>query len=226
MDSRGRVVYEIAGRWNSQLIMREVGKGHDGALNPDTTINGTSTNTNGINPSTNTGPEYILLWKNSTKPHGSPFNLTPFAISLNHCPKDTLRPYLCPTDCRLRPDQRAFEMGKYDLANELKGRQEEKQRATRRAREAGVREGHRPRWFSAETDGDTGERVWVPKRVRARMSMNGGNGGGGEGEVVEEDRVEYWVERERVWREGGRPKVQWKDVEEIFIEEPEAIRGA
>lgn len=63
---------------------------------------------------------------------------------------------------------------------------------------------HRPRWFRAETDGDTGERVWTPSRV---------------GEVLE-----YWVERESVWKaavhgkEDGRR--EWKDVDPIFIEEP------
>ncbi|KAF9442720.1 hypothetical protein P691DRAFT_846150 [Macrolepiota fuliginosa MF-IS2] len=238
MDARGRPVYDIAGRWNSQLIMRKAGMGHDGALHPDTSIGSpVGTLANGANGLTSpTHGEYILLWKNSTKPSGSPFNLTPFAISLNHCPPETLRPFLAPTDCRLRPDQRAFEWAKYDLANELKQRQEEKQRMTRKERESGVREKHRARWFVAETDGDTGERVWVPKRVRVKMALHEKSEGGanengtvdGEERVVEEDRVEYWVERERVWREGGRGKVEgveWEDVEDIFIEEPEVIRN-
>lgn len=140
--------------------------------------------------------EYILLWRNSEKPP-APFNLTPFAITLNDCPEDTLRRFLCPTDCRLRPDQRAFEMGKYERANELKQKQEERQRATRRAREDGRLPPHRPRWFTAETDGDTGERVWTPSRVG--------------------DVLEYWVERESAWKEGGNGS--WKDVDSIFIED-------
>lgn len=76
--------------------------------------------------------------------------------------------------------------------------QEEKQRATRKAREEGREPHHRPRWFSAETDGDTGERVWAPARVG--------------------DKLEYWAEREKVWKTGGR--AQWKGVEPIFIEPP------
>jgi len=120
---------------------------------------------------------------------------------LNDCPQDTLRPYICPTDCRLRPDQRAFEIGQYELANELKNEQEEKQRATRKAREEGVLAPHKPRWFTAETDGDTGERVWSPVRVN--------------------NALEYWIERERVWNEGG----DWKDVEPIFVEEREYNPG-
>ena len=121
-DKDGTATYEIAGRWNSQLVARAVGTGI-GHLHPDVAVNA-------AHPT----PEYILLWRNSEKPP-APFNLTPFAITLNDCPKDTLKPYLCPTDCRLRPDQRAFELGKYERANELKNKQEEYQRATRRARE-------------------------------------------------------------------------------------------
>jgi oxysterol-binding protein 1 len=192
MDSSQNVVYEIAGRWNSQLIARRVGTG-TGFLHPDASISGPSS------PSAKT--EYILLWRNSEKPP-APFNLTPFAITLNDCPKDTLKPYLCPTDCRLRPDQRAFELGKYELANDLKNQQEEFQRATRKARDEGRVPRHKPRWFRAETDGDTGERVWAPVKV------------GGD--------LEYWIERERVWTEieksdGG--KADWKAVDSIFIKE-------
>ena len=97
----------------------------------------------------------------------------------------------------MRPDQRAFEMGRYELANDMKMRQEERQRETRRAREDGKEGAHRPRWFRAETDGDTGERVWTPLR--------------------EGERVEYWVERERVWKMGGGKP--WKGVDPIFIDD-------
>ncbi|KAJ7708171.1 Oxysterol-binding protein-domain-containing protein [Mycena rosella] len=197
MDSAGRITYEISGRWNSQLIARQIGAG-GGVLNPDLSVSSLN--------SPSVTPEYILLWRNSDKPEGSPFNLTPFAITLNDCPKETLKPYLCPTDCRLRPDQRAFEMGKYEIANTLKNDQEELQRGTRKLREQGELPPHRPRWFSAETDGDTGERVWTPARL-------------------EDGAMEYWAERERVWRVwkmgGNQP---WTDVEPIFIEEPDFIR--
>lgn len=230
LDARGRVAYEIAGRWNSQLIMRQVGVG--GVLHPDTAVSSTSelssddfdetrTSTDRKNSISsqqvdNGEQEYILLWKNSPKPVGSPFNLTPFAITLNDCSRDELRPFLCPTDCRLRPDQRAFEIGKYDLANDLKLRQEDKQRSTRKERETGARDEHRPRWFEARTDGDTGERVWMPKRVRVEVCVDGEN------EMRDEDEIEYWAERERVWKQGGNQK--WLGVEDIFIEEPEVMR--
>ena len=181
----GNVTYEIAGTWNKQLIAKAVGYG-DGFLHPDAPVAGPD--------SPSAIPEYFLLWRNSEK-NPAPFNLTPFAITLNDCPEDTLQSYICPTDCRLRPDQRAFELGKYELANTLKNEQEEKQRATRKAREEGRVAPHRPRWFTAETDGDTGERVWSPARV--------------------DGALEYWVERDKVWRNGGG---SWKDVDPIFID--------
>jgi len=198
MDSSGRVAYDIAGRWNSQLIASPASNNPNRtSLDPDLDVQPSMLM---HSPSSSSAP-YILLWRNSEKPVGSPFNLTPFAITLNDCPVDTLKPYLCPTDCRLRPDQRAFELGKYEFANDLKRLQEEKQRAIRRAREEGKLSLHQPRWFQVETDGDTGERVWMPLRVG--------------------DMLEYWMERERVWREGGWK--EWKDVEEIFIDEPEGL---
>ncbi|CCL99978.1 uncharacterized protein FIBRA_02003 [Fibroporia radiculosa] len=188
-DANGNVTYEIAGRWNSQLVARSVGSGI-GQLHPDVHIDGPT--------STSTGPEYILLWRNSKKPP-APFNLTPYAITLNDCP-DTLRPYLAPTDCRLRPDQRAFELGRYEHANDLKNKQEEFQRATRRAREEGRVSLHKPRWFSAQTEPDTGERVWAPSMVN--------------------DELEYWMERDRIWeaKQNGNA-VTWKAVDRIFIED-------
>ncbi|KAG6906987.1 hypothetical protein DXG01_011063 [Tephrocybe rancida] len=199
-DATGRVAYRIAGRWNSQLIASPAGPSTMGTLNPDLDLDSDSDSISSAPPA------HFLLWRNSEKRVGSPFNLTPFAITLNDCPRDALRPYVCPTDCRLRPDQRAFEMGKWELANELKNEQEQKQRAIRKTREEGRAPPHRPRWFAAETDGDTGERVWAPSRT-------------------EDGELEYWEERERVFKEGGRGKTQWKDVDDIFIEAPDGVEA-
>jgi hypothetical protein len=187
VDARGNVRYEIAGRWNSQLVARAVGAGK-GALNPDVSVSGPT--------SPSSLQEFFLLWRNTVKP-SAPFNLTPFALTLNDCPP-ALRPLLAPTDCRLRPDQRAFELGRYERANDLKIRQEERQRATRRAREEGAEPPHRPRWFAPETEADTGERVWAPART-------------------DNHEVAYWAERRRVWNSEGSER--WKDVTPIFIED-------
>lgn len=43
---------------------------------------------------------------------------------------------VAPTDSRNRPDQRLMEEGKWDEANTIKVQLEEKQRATRKEREA------------------------------------------------------------------------------------------
>ncbi|KAI0791876.1 Oxysterol-binding protein-domain-containing protein [Abortiporus biennis] len=193
-DVDGNITYEIAGRWNSQLVARQVGTGF-GQLHPDVSLSNLDDR-----PSSPSEQEYILLWRNSQKPP-APFNLTPFAITLNDCPRDTLKPFVCPTDCRLRPDQRAFELGKYERANELKNMQEDYQRMTRRARDEGKLPPHRPRWFTAETEPDTGERVWTPSRVDG-------------------ERLEYWAEREKIWEAKTAGKSSsWKAVDNIFIDE-------
>ncbi|GBE78765.1 hypothetical protein SCP_0116570 [Sparassis crispa] len=189
MDSDGTVTYEIAGRWNSQLVARAVGTGI-GQLHPDVPV--------AVPTSPSPTAEYILLWRNSVKPP-APFNLTPFAITLNDCP-DTLKPFVSPTDCRLRPDQRAFELGNYEHANNLKNKQEDLQRVTRRARDEGRLPPHRPRWFTKRIEPDTHERIWAPSTI--------------------DYRLEYWLEREKIWqaRKSGTEAV-WKDVDRIFIDD-------
>lgn len=196
-DSRGNVAWDIAGRWNSQLVARKVGAGH-GDLNPDQTV---ATPIDAIAAPQQPTAEYLLLWKNSEKPP-APFNLTPFAITLNSMPPD-LRPWLAPTDCRLRPDQRAFESGKYDRANELKSALEDLQRNTRRKREAGQLPEHKPRWFRRTMDEDTRETFWEPSMVPRK-----------DGQTKE---MEYWAERERVGSVAiqGQP-IEWKGVSHIF----------
>jgi hypothetical protein len=195
LTAQGDVIYEIAGRWNSQLVARPAGN-HGNDLLPD--VNVTSPGGSDV---LGQHTEFLLLWRNTEKPP-APFNLTPFAITLNDCPA-ALEPLLPPTDCRLRPDQRAFEVGKYERANELKSAQEEFQRVTRKKREAGEIPQHRPRWFEAVTEIDTGERYWTPLRAQ----------------VGKEEKVGYWVEREKVWETKAEGKeTEWKDVDQIFID--------
>ncbi|KZS91793.1 hypothetical protein SISNIDRAFT_456375 [Sistotremastrum niveocremeum HHB9708] len=193
LDSSGRPTYEIAGRWNSQLVAR--------AVSPDGSILGghfpdVSESSGFSSPSSLTEHRYILLWRNTPKPK-APFNLTPFAITLNDLPAD-LQPVLCPTDCRLRPDQRAFENGEYDLANELKSKQEDFQRQNRKRREERGETWH-ARWFDKSVDPDTGERVWQPRRKG--------------------DGLEYWAARERIVKDSSTADT-WVDVQKIFIDTP------
>ncbi|KAK4054372.1 hypothetical protein OIO90_003605 [Microbotryomycetes sp. JL221] len=190
VDSQGKDCWDIAGKWSSQLVARRVGAGH-GDLNPDATV---PTNGNG-----EISAEYIRLWKNSEKPPGTPFNLTPFAITLNDDNAE-LRKWLPPTDCRLRPDQHAFEKGNFEHANTLKAELEEHQRATRRMRESGKLPPHKPRWFKRGKDDDTGEGYWEPIKT-------------GDG------LVEYWEERLRVGQaklQDGQKDETWKEVDPIF----------
>jgi hypothetical protein len=141
----GRAAWDIAGResfgrsefrklifvgWDTQLVARQAGADAS-PLEVDAKFSTSQ-------------KEYLLLWRNSEKPP-APFNLTPFAVTLvstdhptetclatevghkrgehsademqNDIPRG-LNDYLCPTDCRLRTDQRAFENAEYDRAQE------------------------------------------------------------------------------------------------------------
>lgn len=121
---------------------------------------------------------------------------TPFAVTLND-DNPALKKWLPPTDCRLRPDQHAFEKGKFEHANNLKTELEEHQRTTRRAREKGELPPHKARWFTRTKDQDTGESYWQPSKT-------------GEG------LLEYWEERTRVGQAKERgEQVEWKEVDPI-----------
>jgi len=133
-DAEGRKIWDIAGRWNSQLVARRAGAS-PGDLKPDEDI------------PRGEHAEYLLLWKNSEQPPNSPFNLTPYAITLNE-KKPSLTPWLPPTDCRLRPDLHAFESGHFEQANDYKTGLEQLQRKTRQQRETGGLAPHQARWFT------------------------------------------------------------------------------
>ncbi|CAI2185017.1 6291_t:CDS:2 [Funneliformis geosporum] len=128
-------IWEIAGKWNERLVARccgvnlnntnEVDLGSDKAAEHayqhTTGYSKSSNNLAGGVPVTPTTPTskrpIILLWKKSPTPEEPiPFNLTPFAITLNDLP-DSLVPWIAPSDSRMRPDQRAMELGNYDLAS-------------------------------------------------------------------------------------------------------------
>ena len=157
VDEQGTERWVINGKWNDKLFARRAGeKG-----------------------------ESMIIWASNPRPKGVPFNLTTFAMSLNAL-DDALRPWLPPTDTRLRPDQRAMEEGKYDFAAVEKNRLEEKQRATRREREKKGLE-HGARWFKQSKHPVTGDSYW-------------------------EFTGEYWDVREQA----GSNKGSWTGVEDIF----------
>ena len=106
------------------------------------------------------------------------YGLTTFAASLNET-TELEKGKLPPTDTRLRPDQRAAEEGNLDLAEELKAKLEDGQRARRKIQEA-TGEPHKPNWFVRADGGGEEEEVWVLKGgkegywdVRARGDWKG-----------------------------------------------------
>jgi hypothetical protein len=102
-----------------------------------------------------------VIWRKHPLPENSAKNwhYTTFAMTLNECSPE-LRSALCPTDARMRPDQRAMEEGQYDLADSEKARLEAKQRETRKRRECDNAE-YSPKWFTKDVDKDSGEEHWV-----------------------------------------------------------------
>ncbi|KAK6506124.1 hypothetical protein TWF506_011047 [Arthrobotrys conoides] len=151
VDKDGMQRWSMGGRWNDKLYAR-MSPGYDAQLSPA----GQGGDSAAISKSFSS-TQAFLVWETHERPP-APFNLTPFAISLNYLPEG-LKPHLCPTDTRLRPDQRAMEDGEYDFAAEEKNRLEEKQRAKRRERETSG-EAYKPRWFTKERDETTGEEYW------------------------------------------------------------------
>lgn len=195
-SSKGEQLWEIAGRWSSQIVARRAtSTAAATTMDPDGNVDSLSTD-----PAALVGaeiPEMVLLWKYSPQPPG-PFNLTPFAIRLNDTP-DGLHDFLPPTDCRMRPDLRLFERGQYDEADVMKRNLEEFQRSTRKRREQGELPAHQPKFFTKTIDSLTQSDYWEPSRL-------------GADKVKDQEDInipEYWVRR----RYG-----QWDDMERIFGE--------
>ncbi|KAJ2552015.1 hypothetical protein EV175_003474 [Coemansia sp. RSA 1933] len=169
-NRKDEVVYEIGGDWTSKLVARPVGKNGvaasqeaediarpaamDDADNAGDAVKYAETHTVEV------PQKPFVLWKVNDRPSGSnTYNLTTYAMTLNDRPAE-LEPFLCPTDSRFRPDQRAMETGEYDIADQEKSRLENKQRATRRRREQGELATWKPRWFTKAYDEDSGESYW------------------------------------------------------------------
>ncbi|ODQ52456.1 hypothetical protein SAICODRAFT_93301 [Saitoella complicata NRRL Y-17804] len=165
-DAQGSPRWSVAGHWNDKIYARKL----DGKASILPEAGNAST---------------FLIWQAHPRPP-APFNLTPFAITLN-APQKSLVPWLPPTDTRLRPDQRAMEEGQYDAAATEKNRVEEKQRAARRDLEA--RGQHwEPRWFKQSVDKVTGETFW---EYRTDAEVGGG----------------YWDVREKRAWQGFSPDI-------------------
>ncbi|KAK4245596.1 Oxysterol-binding protein-domain-containing protein [Corynascus novoguineensis] len=185
VDANGRVRFSIGGRWNSKLYARYT-PGYEATIDDAAAAAADNDKSAGNDGSITDPNKAFLIWQANPRPEGIPFNLTPFVLTFNHI-DDQLRPWIAPTDSRLRPDQRAMEEGEYDFAATEKNRLEEAQRARRRAREAKGEE-FVPAWFSKAKCEITGETYW---------KFNG----------------EYWKRREKAGP--GREGV-WEGLEQIF----------
>ncbi|XP_066593979.1 oxysterol-binding protein 1 isoform X2 [Prorops nasuta] len=115
MNSNKEVKWVVQGTWDAKI---EIAPVISSSGTPD-------------NPVYKTGP-YVLAWKRNMPPEDCEkfYNFTELACQLNE-PEEGV----APTDSRLRPDQRLMENRLWDAANAEKLRLEEKQRASRRARD-------------------------------------------------------------------------------------------
>ncbi|KAI0999027.1 hypothetical protein K3495_g9168 [Podosphaera aphanis] len=131
-----------------------------GAASGPSLVGTWTTNLRIVEPGKSSGKE---IWRvgelvdNPTQKYG----FTTFAASLNEITpiEDGKLPI---SDCRLRPDQRAAELGNLDEAEKIKAGLEEKQRIRRTEMEKRG-ESWRPRWFVRAEIGDDGEEVWKLK---------------------------------------------------------------
>lgn len=98
-------------------------------------------------------PSAKCIWRAGTLPpnHDQFYGFTRFAIELNELePESHLLP---PTDTRLRPDQRALELGNLAKAEQLKLQLENAQRERRKKRMSQNLQ-HQPQWFSQNYNND------------------------------------------------------------------------
>lgn len=105
----------------------------------------------------------MTLWEAKPFPdgHREQFYFGYFTRQLNYLNAEMIHK-LPPTDCRLRPDQRALEYGNNDLAKSEKLRLEEKQRDRRKELKA-KNEVHKTAWFNESKDDITGETIYMFK---------------------------------------------------------------
>uniref|UniRef100_A0A1I8ETP1 Oxysterol-binding protein n=2 Tax=Wuchereria bancrofti TaxID=6293 RepID=A0A1I8ETP1_WUCBA len=146
----GEVHWLIQGIWDSYLdilkVTNEVNTGENARFETDT-------------------PNRIWTINSPIENSEKMYYFTKLAIELNE-PEEGV----APTDSRLRPDQRLMEDGKWNEANEMKVKIEEKQRAVRREREILAQkalqkgepfEEYKPLWFKKDQHEETGALIHV-----------------------------------------------------------------
>ncbi|CAL9734693.1 oxysterol-binding protein homolog 1 [Monosporozyma servazzii] len=151
--------WTFGGRWNNALFAKKiVSKTSNKTASTDIEIDAKSDNYKSQLDEPKFDGSRFLIWKVHKRLEKVPFNLTPFAITLND-PQPKLLEWVAPTDTRLRPDQRAMEEGLYDEAAAEKHRLEGKQRIVRKERDIS-KEKYQPKYFTMEKDPITQDRIW------------------------------------------------------------------
>ncbi|TNV85646.1 hypothetical protein FGO68_gene6666 [Halteria grandinella] len=130
-SSPGVIAYKLDGKWNHSIYLTDI--------------------RTGLRSCIWTKEPYPENWEYM-------YGMTHFMLNLNYLP-NTLRPWLPPTDTRLRPDQRALENGDFKMAASEKNRLEEKQRAVRRYKEKNGIE-HKPVYFDEWKNPDDPENIY------------------------------------------------------------------
>lgn len=152
MDKDGQARWVVTGTWDGKI-----------EIAPVTGQKGTKDN-----PIYQTGP-YTVIWTRTEPPEDCAkyYHFTTFACQLNEMEEG-----VAPTDSRYRPDQRLMEEGRWDEANAVKLKLEEKQRAARRQRESSAEQAvstgtpyapYEPVWFKKEMDPITGSIAHIYK---------------------------------------------------------------
>lgn len=120
-DENGKEVYQVEGNWKESLHIID-----------------------------STSKEITKICQRKPDPVDSDkqYCFSDFAIQANYLPLEIFDK-LPPTDCRFRPDMRAYEYGNVDLASKEKFRLEEKQRARRKETKE-KNEVWKPLWFDLE----------------------------------------------------------------------------
>lgn len=156
-DDQGSALWNVGGRWNDKIFAKK----HNAQSENGSQVASPQIEQLGEIKATSTiGPSKLLLWHVHDRPR-APFNLTPFAITLNALP-DRLKEYVAASDTRLRPDQRAMEEGRYDDASDEKNRVEVKQRKARKEREQNGTSWE-PVWFEKAIHPVTNQEYYKPR---------------------------------------------------------------
>ena len=134
-DSNDKMAMEIQGKWDESISRKTGGKSSE------------------------------TVWQIRDFPPDAPkyYGFSEWAVQLNEI-TDDIKDKLPPTDTRLRPDQRAFEEGKVDQAEDGKQKLEQKQRDRNKKWENAPEVARPPQFFEEAAEG-----VWHYKGDYCRL---------------------------------------------------------